>query len=152
MEQMLKTITLLFPLLCYGMHFQTGDHPQVKFEMRLAESEPDKGLTESGIEKTSNKVYLHKEVLITNQDIVKAEVVSGYNNATFDISIVFTGEAAERLAKATAEHIGRPIALLLNGEVISAPIVRSIISGTGVISGQFTRAEAERIAKGIKSD
>lgn len=147
MERSVKIITFVVALIFYGMHFQTEN----KFEMRLAEREADNHLTEATVENTSEKIYLHKEALITNQDIIEARVVIGYSNATFDIEIEFTEEAAKRLGNATARHIDKPIALLFNGKVISAPVLRDKISNIGVISGQFSREEAERIAKGIKS-
>ena len=53
------------------------------------------------------------------------------------------------MRQATAEHIGRPVAILIDGTVVMAPIVRSPIGDSAVISGQFTREEAERIAAGI---
>jgi preprotein translocase subunit SecD len=151
MERSIKIMTFAIALICHGVHFQAEDKARVEFEMRLAETRADGRLTEASVENASEKIYLHKEVLITNQDIIEARVVIGYDNATFDIEIEITEGAAKRLSNATAEHVGRPIALLFNGRVIVAPVLRDKISSIGVISGRFSREQAERIARGITS-
>jgi preprotein translocase subunit SecD len=53
------------------------------------------------------------------------------------------------MRQATANHIGRPLAILIDGEVITAPVVRGPISTSALISGDYTRAEADRIVNGI---
>jgi SecD/SecF fusion protein len=145
-------MALIFILVCCGMRFQAEDGARIRFEMRLAEKEADSLLTEAAIQNSLEKIYLHKEALITNRDVVQAKAVTGSSDATFDIEIEFSQEASERIARATAEHVGKPLALLFNGNVISAPIVIGRISGKGAISGQFTREEAERIARWINGN
>jgi preprotein translocase subunit SecD len=54
------------------------------------------------------------------------------------------------MRRATAMHLGRPVAILIDGRVVMAPLVRSPVSESAVITGDFTRAEAERIADGMK--
>jgi preprotein translocase subunit SecD len=53
------------------------------------------------------------------------------------------------MRKATAGHIGGPMAILIDGDVVMAPTLRAPISSSGLISGDFTRREAERIANGM---
>lgn len=53
------------------------------------------------------------------------------------------------MRRATANHIGRPVASLIDGAVVAAPLLKARISESAVISGAFSRAEAERIADGI---
>jgi preprotein translocase subunit SecD len=124
----------------------------VKFELILAESVPGNGLVEATIEDESRqKIYLHKEAVITNKDIAEARVVRSQTGASYDIEIELTDEAAERFSKVTAENIGKSLAVILDGKVLSAPVIMSQISRNGVLTGNFTREEAERIAGGIKS-
>jgi len=54
------------------------------------------------------------------------------------------------MRRATATHIGKPMAVLIDGDVVAAPIVKSPFGQSAVISGDYTRSEAERIARGIR--
>jgi len=56
---------------------------------------------------------------------------------------------ADKMRRATMNHLGRPVAILIDGEVVSVPTVKSPIGAAAVISGDFTRADAERIAQGM---
>jgi preprotein translocase subunit SecD len=63
--------------------------------------------------------------------------------------VIFSEEAAARMLRATEQHLGRPLAILLDGELVAAPVVRSPISDSAVITGRYSRADAERIAAGV---
>ena len=147
--------------------------PRVKIEFRLAESEPAEGLTRATVVGKDEKVYLHREAVITNREIVEARVVKCpyFTNRPragvarilgkkvrvwsfdidnlFRIEVVFTKDGAEKMAGATEEHIGRPMAILIDGKVIEAPVVTARIYDKAAITGSFTEKEAERIAKGV---
>jgi len=130
---------------------KTAGQARVKFELRRAEREPAKELIEAVVADSGEKVYLYRDPLVSNGDIVEAIVVAGYDNRSFAVQITFTGEAAQRMAKATEQLIGKPVAILLDGKVTSAPTIRSRIDERAEISGHFTREEAERIATGLNS-
>ncbi|HWN99014.1 MAG TPA: alpha/beta hydrolase fold domain-containing protein [Blastocatellia bacterium] len=130
---------------------KTAAQAQIRFELRRAEREPAKDLVEAAVERSGERVYLHKEVLLTNSDIVEARVVEGFTLGDFSINVSFTREATERVANATAQHIGKPMAILFDGKVVSAPIVWERLSDRAQISGSFKKEEAERIANGINS-
>ena len=53
------------------------------------------------------------------------------------------------MRRATANHLGKPLAVLIDGEVVMAPTLRSPVSDSALISGDFSQAEAERIVNGI---
>ena len=57
--------------------------------------------------------------------------------------------ALRKMRQATANHVGRPMAILIDGVVVMAPVLRVRISTSAVISGDLTQAEAERIVNGI---
>jgi hypothetical protein len=120
----------------------------VRFEARLAETHPGPGLREVRIspEKT---IYLHDEVVVTNDDIVASRVIPGNASSQFHVAVTFNETGAEKIRRATAGHIGQPLALLIDAQVISAPTIRSAISTEALITGDFTQAEAERIANGM---
>jgi preprotein translocase subunit SecD len=124
-------------------------HAAVKFEVRRAESKPGEGLTEAKVEGTDKKVYLHKEVELTNEDIAGAKAVTDESKANV-VDVKLTKEGRQKLARVTKAHQGKPLAILVDGKVVAAPVVRDEITGDARISGNFSKEEAERIVKGFK--
>ena len=123
---------------------------QMRFEVRLAEDRPGDGLIEARIDGSDQVVYLHPEIVAANGDIAQGSVVPGHGPAEFWISVEFTAPGARKMRQATAEHVGRPIAILVDGEVVAVPRLRAPISTSAVISGGFRRADAEAIVDGIR--
>jgi hypothetical protein len=121
----------------------------VRLEVRLAEAQPTIGLRAVRVGDSGRTIYLHPDVVVTNDDIAGSRVVPGDGPSHFGVAVTFTLAGTEKMRRATASHVGAPVAILLDGEVISAPTVRSAITDSAVISGDFTRAEAERIADGM---
>jgi preprotein translocase subunit SecD len=120
----------------------------VRFEVRLAEEQPAPGLIVARAADSGRLVYLHPEPILTNDDIAQSWVLEEEPDR-FGVSVHFLQAGAERMRRATANHLGRPVAILIDGEAVTAPVVRSLISDSAVIDGDYTRAEAERIADGI---
>jgi len=156
----LLTSTIALALSFYSGQAPRKDHNLIKFELRSAERDPGKGLIEALVLKSDQRIFLHKEVLITNADIVEAQAVedpsgfvqdtAGKSHHVYMIQIVVTAEGSERLAKASENHIGKPFAILFDGKVVIAPNVMGSVSEKVWITGKFTREEAEKIADGIK--
>jgi len=128
---------------------QTANPPATAFEMRLAETQPAAGLVEAEVPDSSTKVYLHREAIVTNADVVGARVISGITSVNFNVAVTFNSAGAAKMARATASHIDKPVAILINGRVIAAPIVRSQITDQAVISGDFNNSQASAIAAGL---
>jgi len=124
-------------------------HAAVRFEVRLAEDHQTAGLQEARVSGSDRVVYLHPEIIVTNSDIAQSRVVQGDNPSRFGVSVEFNAAGARKMRQATANHVGRPAAILIDGDVVTAPVLRSPISTSAVISGDYTRAEAERIVDGI---
>jgi preprotein translocase subunit SecD len=120
----------------------------VRFEVRLAEAQPAPGLIVARVAGSERLVYLHPEPIVANEDIAQSWVLQDAPDR-FGISVHFLEAGAQRMRQATANHLGRPVALLIDGRVVTAPIVRSAIGDSAVISGNYTRGEAERIVDGI---
>lgn len=120
----------------------------VRFEVRLAEESPAPGLRETAIAGSARRIYLHQETIVTNSDIAEARAVQS-DASSFGVTVTFTANGAAKMLRASRDHIGRPVAILVDGEVVLAPVVRGPISASAIISGSYTRAEAERIAAGI---
>jgi hypothetical protein len=121
----------------------------VRFEVRLAEEEPQAGLTVVRAGTGGRFVYLHPGAIVDNDDIAQAWVSGGAGDGRFGVAIQFLPRGAEKMREATSGHVGRPPAELLDGTVVMAPTVRSPIGDTATITGDFTKADAERIAAGV---
>jgi hypothetical protein len=120
----------------------------VRFEVRLAEDRAAAGLREARVS-GDRVVYLHEEIVVTNADIERSAVAQGSSPSRFSVGVRFNAAGAEKMRQATANHVGRPIAILIDGEVVAAPVLRSAISDSALISGDYSQAEAERIVNGI---
>lgn len=137
-----------------GLGYQVWDHgttavlAAVRFEVRLGEDRPIPGLMVGQVVDSDRVIYLHPEIVASNEDIAQSWVVQDGPDR-FGVSVQFLQEGAERMKQATATHVGRPMAVLIDGVIVMAPIVQSAISDSAVITGNFTHAEAERIANGI---
>ena len=121
----------------------------VRFEVRLAETQPAAGLSAARVSGSDRVVYLHDEAVVTNADIAHCTAITGSGASRYNIGVEFNATGAEKMRQATLAHEGRPIALLLDGEVVMAPVIRSPIARSAVISGDYSKADAERIINGI---
>jgi hypothetical protein len=121
----------------------------VRFEVRLAEDRAAAGLREARVPGSDRVIYLHEEIVVTNADIERSTLVQGDRPSRFGVNVEFTEAGARKMREATANHLGRPAAILIDGDVVMAPTVRAPIGASAVISGDFSRADAERIVNGI---
>jgi len=121
----------------------------VRFEVRLAEDKPVQGLVVAQVPDSGRLIYLHPEIVVSNDDVAQSSV-SEDGSDRFSVIIQLLPSGADRMRQATAMHVGRPMAILIDVKVVMAPVVRSPINDSAVITGNFTRAEAERIADGMK--
>jgi hypothetical protein len=122
----------------------------IRFEVKLAEDKPATGLREVKVPDSNRSIYLHEEVIVRNSDIAVARGVPGGRPSEYNVAIEFNSSGAEKMRAATANHIGKPIAILLDGQVVMAPVLRTLIGASARITGNFTRTQAERIVKGIE--
>ena len=119
---------------------------QVRFEVRLAETAAAAGLDAATLD-DGRVVHLHRQVLATNADVAQAVVEQ--HGGFYGVRVELTQAAAARLTRATAAHIGKPVAILLDGRLVLAPTLRSPIGDSAVISGTYTQETAQRLAAGI---
>lgn len=94
------------------------------------------------------------ETVITGSDIETASAQSGQDsmgNTEYTVELNLNDEGKEKFAEATADNIGKSIAIVYDGETISAPVVESAITGgQAYITGSFTYEEAENLAATIR--
>ena len=123
----------------------------VRFEVRLAETQPAKGLREARVAGSDEKIYLYPDAVVTNADISESRVIDrDQSGGHYSVTVSFTASGAEKMRRATARHIGKPMAIIVDGEVVAAPTVRDAVGSEAVLTGNYTRAEAERIANGMR--
>ena len=128
-----------------------GNKPSITFEVRKAEQQQTGNLEEVTIE--GQKIYLHSEVLLTNDDISKTSVEMHQirdDEKLPQVDVYFTPEGSDKLAEIAATHMNKPIAIVLDGQVVSCPVIVGQTIGVLVISNAFqSREKAESVAKGL---
>jgi preprotein translocase subunit SecD len=99
-------------------------------------------------------VYVNARPIITVNDFRKVKIVrQTYGGRA--IQVVLSEEGGEKFGAATAQWIGKKIAIVVDGEVLSAPEVKSaILGGKLEIWGGWntTREEMEEIKKRLEKE
>jgi len=121
----------------------------VRFEVRLAEDQPFPGLSAVRVGSSNRTVYLHPDIVVTNNDIASSRVIAGGAPSRFGIDVQLNSAGAEKMRQATMSHLGKPVAILIDGNVVIAPTIKSAIGAAAVITGDYTPADAQRIAAGM---
>lgn len=114
-----------------------------RLEVRLAEIAPAAGLEALDVP-GGQPVYVHRDALATGADVATARIVE--REGQFDVAVTFTEAAASRIASATRNHIGKPLAIVFDGRVISAPVLKAPVGEAAVISG-LTLDQARTLAE-----
>ena len=129
--------------------FNSNLQAAIRFEIRMAETNPAPGLQKAKVSDSGRYVYLHNEVIVSNNDIAAVEVVEAGGPSQYGISVKLNAAGADKMRRATEAHIGKPLAILLDGQVVIAPVVRSSVGGSAMLTGHYTKAEAQNIADRI---
>jgi len=127
-----------------------------ELELRLADRTPGPGLQQAATS-SGETIWIAHSAIVTHKDVVGARMIE--QNGRFNIGLEFTSEAAERVAMATKNHVGKAIAIVLDRQIISAPVLEAPISDSAMISGSFTKQEVQdllvpfqRLAKKNRSE
>jgi len=67
------------------------------------------------------------------------------------VNFFLTPDGATRFARATGDHIGESLAIVLDNVVRSAPNIQARIESEGIITGSFTNQEASDLALLLRS-
>ncbi len=182
MASIIKAFTLVISFsncVALALAVPQSNQSSVRIEVRIAEEKPAEGLTEAIAKSTGERVYVHRDVIITNKDMVEARAVVGADKdkrldadlsrifnqevhvikpdsnkegqvrESYDIEVVLTKDGAEKLSKATGKHLGKLIVILIDGKVIDASRVRGKLNGKTARITDFTKEDAELIVRGI---
>jgi preprotein translocase subunit SecD len=97
-------------------------------------------------------VILEKNAVVTGLDMRDATARSSqYGGSNYEIDFSLTPEGAKRFSKATGEHVGDYLCILLNEEVKSIATIKSQINDRGQITGNFSKKSAEDLALILRS-
>jgi preprotein translocase subunit SecD len=95
---------------------------------------------------TKASVLVQRRVVASGEDVAAADVVRDRRTGTLAVALRFNTSGMIRLAKASAENIGRAVAITLDSEVIAARIIREPISdGSILLSGDFSLEQAKEL-------
>jgi len=95
-------------------------------------------------------MVVSKTAVITGKDLKTARQSTDSNGAPA-VSFFLTSDGAELFSRATGDHIGERLAIVLDKIVSSAPVIQDRISAEGIIHGRFTTQEANDLALLLRS-
>ena len=122
MENIIKKLFYIFNILLLTSCFFVKKQPlQYSVEFRLAETEYDIELEEATMKGTDEVFYLHRDVLMNNNDIKDAFYTLWHGRPS--IELIFTEEGREKFTKITNENISGHLGMLINNELVTAPII-----------------------------
>lgn len=91
--------------------------------------------------------------VLDQDNVIKASLINrtdDLGNLEFMIEITFDEEGKEAFCKATTEHVGEVIRILVNGEIIISPVVNEpVTEGKCMLTGGFTQEEAEELIRSL---
>ena len=122
---------------------------RARFEVRPAQVKAADGLTEAMNPDTGQKIYIHKEPVITARDVSEVRAVEDKEyKGLFILRLTLTREGAKRMEKFSATWLDKPLAVLVDGKVIWSGTVLSKLSKN---MGLNCRKEtAEQVVRAIK--
>jgi preprotein translocase subunit SecD len=150
-ETMKTLLSICILVLIFSCSDQKETLEKIALEFRIAEVDPDSGLTHMTVQKINVDFYLHDEVLLNNSDIEYAEYTLWQDKP--GVKLIMTDRGKEKWVEITEQNIGSHIGMVLNKKLVSAPIVRAKIDvGLAIIQGIFTEEEAKKIVAGLNRD
>jgi hypothetical protein len=95
--------------------------------------------------KGQRQLRVLRPVVLSEHDVDSAGFTQ-YQAEQKELAVFLNPRGGEKFARATAENIGRQLAIVWHGRVLSAPVVRAAITGRRMnITGRFSDAEAQEL-------
>ncbi len=98
------------------------------------------------VDESGNAILTGDQIATAKPGILDENGVKDYI-----VSLTFTEEGSKAFAEATANNIGKRIAIIYDGAIVSSPVVQTAITGgEGYINGLGTYEEADKLASTIR--
>ena len=95
-------------------------------------------------------LVVNKIPVITGKDLKTARQGTDRNGSPA-VNFFLTSDGAKLFGRATEQHIGERLAIVLDNAVSSAPVINSRIDSEGIIEGRFTLQQANDLALLLRS-
>ncbi len=101
---------------------------------------------------TGEQLALFERPIVTGDHLENSDVSFEQHTGEPQVGFEFDSTGARQFGRATLEHTGERMAIVLDGKVLSAPRINEpILGGSGVITGQFSPTEATDLSTMLKS-
>ena len=115
-------------------------------KIHLAENAPGDGRRPATLPGSDAVVHLRAEPELTEAHLKTVAVWNGQNDDK-TVVLMFNAEGTARLARLTAENVGKRLVFVIEDRIVMAPVIQSQINdGLAVIEGGYTKEEAEALA------
>ena len=118
----------------------------------VAESENTFGSDLLLFENSEDELNVSKRIILSGDNLLSAK--PNFDNRANQTVVSFTLDraGARKFGRATADNVGKRLAIILDNKIISAPVINeAILSGSGQISGNFTFQSATDLALLLRS-
>ena len=105
---------------------------------------------ERGAQGQLEYLVVSKIPVITGKDLKTARRTADSNGAPA-VGFYLTAEGTKLFSRATEQHVGERLAIVLDNVVSSAPVIQERIGSEGIIHGRFTVQQAEDLALLLRS-
>ena len=103
-----------------------------------------------GEESRLEYLVVSKFPVITGKDLKTARRSTDSNGGPA-VGFFLTADGADLFSRATEQHVGERLAIVLDNVVSSAPVINERIGAEGIIHGRFTIQQAEDLALLLRS-
>ena len=101
---------------------------------------------------SGEQLALFERPIVTGDHLENSDVSFSQYTSEPQVGFKFDSTGAQQFGRATREHAGERMAIVLDGKVLSAPRINEpILGGSGVITGRFTTSEAKDLSTMLKA-
>ena len=118
----------------------------------VSETENDFGSELLYYEDSEQQLNISKRILLSGDNLITAKPSFDNQNNETVVSFSLDRVGTKKFARATANNVGKRLAIILDNKIMSAPVIREpIVGGNGVITGDFTFQSATDLALLLRS-
>ena len=103
-------------------------------------------------ENSDEKLRINKRIIVSGDNLINANPKLDNQTNQAIVSFTFDRVGSKKFGRATTDHVGKQLAIILDGKIISAPVINEpILGGNGQITGNFTFQSATDLALLLRS-